>query len=147
MTSQWRLYPFDFYEIYTKINQGYLSDISNFVWIEQKRIEIQSREVNIELWRKKWVLSHCNLDLWPKVTNFNRARASAVSNHLAKIASKSVHLFGWNFVHKQSQTHTHIHTQINCSENINPPWFFGGVITQNLKWGQSKVKFRESKKF
>ena len=35
-------------------------------------------------------------------------------NLSAKTASKSVHPFGWNFVHKKSQTDT----QTNCSENI-----------------------------
>ena len=41
--------------------------------------------------KKKWVLRHlyCDLDLCPKVTNFNRVQASAVSNHLAKTASGS----------------------------------------------------------
>ena len=69
---------------------------------------------------------------------FNRVSASAVSNHLAKTASKlkSVHLFGWNFVHKKSghtdtQTDRHTHTQTNCSENITPPRFRGGVIDNN----------------
>ena len=31
--------------------------------------------------------------------NFNRIRVSAISKYLAKTASKSVHSFGWNFVH------------------------------------------------
>ena len=58
-----------------------------------------------------YIFGHRVLDLWPKVTNFNRVRASAVSNHLAKTASKSIHPFGWNFVHKNSgHTHTHRHT-------------------------------------
>ena len=91
--------------------------------------------------KKKWVLRHCDLDLWPKVTNFNRVWASAVSNHLAKTASKSVLPFGWKFVHKKCpthrQTHTHRHTdtQTNWSENITPPRFRGGVTKntwQNL---------------
>ena len=57
-------------------------DIPNFNLIVHKRAEIQSREVNRELWRKNgYVLRHCDLDLWPKVTNFNRAWAIAVSNH------------------------------------------------------------------
>ena len=61
--------------------------------------------------KKKWVLRHCDLDLWPKVINFNRVQASAGSSHLAKTASKSVHPFGWNFVHKQtSDTHTDTQT-------------------------------------
>ena len=66
--------------------------------------------------------------------NFNRVRASAVSNHLAKTASKSVHPFGWNFVQKKSghtdthtQTHRHTDTQTNCNENITQPRFRGGV--------------------
>ena len=60
--------------------------------------------------KKKEVSRHCVLDLWPKVTKFNRVRASARSNHLAKTASKSVHPFGWNFVHKKCRTHRHTHT-------------------------------------
>ena len=56
------------------------------------------------------ILRHCDLDLWPKVTKFNRVRARAVSNHLAKIASKSLHPFDWNFVHKKCQTQTDTHT-------------------------------------
>ena len=84
--------------------------------------------------KEKWILRHCDLDLWPKVTKFNRVRSSAISNHLAKTASKSVHPFGWNFVHKKCrtdrQTHTHTHTETNWSENITPPWFRGGVKKQ-----------------
>ena len=77
-------------------------------WLQSRKTGSVAKELR-ELWRKKWVLHHCDLDLWPKVTNFNRVRASAVSNHLAKIASKSVHPFGWNFVHKKSRTHRHTH--------------------------------------
>ena len=76
--------------------------------------------------KKKWVLRYCDLDLWPKVTKFNRVRASARSNHLAKTASKSVHLFGWNFVHKKTSD-TQTDTQTNWSENITPPRYRGGV--------------------
>ena len=48
---------------------------------------------------------------------------NAISNHLAKIASKSVHPFGWNFVHKKRAGHTdtQTHIQTNCSENILNP--------------------------
>ena len=104
--------------------KAYLSGMSNFCFIRHKRAEIYSREDNRELWRKKGILSPCDLDLWPKVTNFNRVWASAVSNHLAKTTSKSVHPFGWNFVHcslTDRQTHTHTHKQTNCNENIIPP--------------------------
>ena len=46
------------------------------------------------------------------ITNFNWVQASTVSNHLTKIASKSVHPFGWNFVHKcRTHRHTDRHTQ------------------------------------
>ena len=62
-------------------------------------------------------------DLWPKVT---RVWASAGSNHLAKTSSKSVHPFGWNFIHKKCRTHRHTQPT-NCSENITPPRFRGGV--------------------
>ena len=50
---------------------------------------------------------------------------------VVKTASKSVHPFGWNFFHKNFRTHrqtdTHTDTQTNCSENIIPPRFRGGV--------------------
>ena len=61
----------------------------------------------------KWELRHCDLDLWPKVTKFNRVRASAGSIHSAKTASITVHF--------------RTHRQTHCSENITPPWFRGGV--------------------
>ena len=60
--------------------------------------------------KNKWILSHCDLDLWPNVTNSNRVWASVLSKRLAKTASKSVHPFGWNFVHKKNWTHTHTDT-------------------------------------
>ena len=90
--------------------------------------------------KKKWKLRHCDLDLWPTVTNFNRVRASVLSKRLVKTASKSVHPFGWNFVHKKCRTHrqtdrqtdTHTDTQTNCNENITPPRFRGGVIIHCL---------------
>ena len=80
--------------------------------------------------QEKWILRHCDLDLCPKVTNFNRVRATAISNYLAKTASKLVHSFGWNFVHKKRARHTdtQTHTLTNWSENITPPRFRGGVI-------------------
>ena len=37
-------------------------------------------------------------------------RASAVSNHLAKFASKLVNPINYNFVHRHTHTHTHTHT-------------------------------------
>ena len=43
-----------------------------------------------------------------------------------------MHQFGWNFVHKKCRTHRqtdrHTDTQTNCSKNIIPPRFRGGVI-------------------
>ena len=51
----------------------------------------------------RYIFCHSDLDLWHKVTNFNRVRGSAISNYLAKTAFKLVHSFGWNFVHR----HTH----------------------------------------
>ena len=93
----------------------YLSDISNFILIDHKRAEIQDREVNRELWRKYGYYVTVTLTFDPrsppKVTKFNRVRASAGSSHLAKTASKSVHPFGWNFVHKECWTHRHTHGQ------------------------------------
>ena len=85
----------------------------------------------------RYIFCHSDLDLRPKVTNFNRVLASTKSYHLAKTASKLVQSFGWNFVHKkraghtdrQTDTHTHTDTQTNWSENITPPRFRGGVKT------------------
>ena len=79
--------------------------------------------------KEKSILSHCDLDLWLKVTNFNSVWASAVSNHLAKTAFKSVHLFGWNFVHKQSRTHTHTHRHTHTDKlqwKYNPSMILWG---------------------
>ena len=104
--------------------------------------------------KKKWVLRHHDLDIWPKVTKFNRVRAIAGSSHLAKTASKSVHPFGWNFVHKKCWTHrhtdthtdTHTHRHTNCSENISPPRFRVGVKNRtSILWAagghwQNKTK-------
>ena len=55
-----------------------------------------------------------------------------------KTASKSVHPFGWNFVHKENRTqrltdthkNRHTHKETNCSQNITPPRFRGGVKNQ-----------------
>ena len=80
--------------------------------------------------KKKWVLCHCDLHLWPKVTKFNRVQVSAGSNHLAKTASKSVHLFRWNFVHKQSQTHRQTQN-ITCGGVIK---YVNNIITFHKGW-------------
>ena len=62
--------------------------------------------------------------LWPwpliHITNFNRVRASAVSNHAAKTASKRRI---WNCVHRntagQTDRHTHIHTYTHRQTDVN----------------------------
>ena len=82
-------------------------------------------------------ITSCDLDLWPKVTKFNRVRASAGSNHLAKTSSKLVHPFGWNFFHKKCWTHT----QTNWSENITPLRFCGGVKKNKQKQKTQKLFF------
>ena len=79
---------------------------SIFFYIEHKRVEIHSRKVNKELWRKN---GYCGSV--PFFFN-QRVRANAVSSHLAKTASKSGHPFGWNIVHWQTSTQT------NCSQNV-----------------------------
>ena len=119
---KWRHNDVITYSIFMKFKQKFIKSIFKQC-IGHKTAEIQRREVNRELWGKKWMLSHCGLDLWRKVTNFNRVWPSAVSNHLAKTASKSVPPFAWNFVHWQTDrlTHTHRKTQTNCNENITPP--------------------------
>ena len=62
-------------------------------------------------------LSHCDLDLWSKVTNFNRVWASVLNNRLAKTASKSVHSFGWKIVYKQSRADTQTDRQSDTQKN------------------------------
>ena len=119
-----------FWNLNTNRPRVYQNDISNFILIGHKRAELESSEVNRELWRKKWVLHHCDLDLWHKVTNFNWVWDTAVSNHLAKTASKSVHPFGLNLFtsragQRHRQTGRHSYTQTNCSKNITR--FRGGV--------------------
>ena len=58
-----------------------------------------------------WYLTFtCDLMKKLKVIHFDRVRASTISNHLAKTASKSVHSFGFNFVHWQTDRQTHTHT-------------------------------------
>ena len=94
----------------------YLSDIPNFILIENKRAEIQSRKVNEELWRKKWGLCHCDLDLSPKGTNFNRIRASAVKSR----PNRFIRSAGILFTSRSGQTDRQTDTQANCSENITP---------------------------
>ena len=82
---------------------------------------------------KKWILSQCDLDLRSTVTNFNRVRASVVSNHLAKnlvqIAEIGASVWLEFCSQEYSDTHRQTHTQTNCSENITPPRFCGGVKT------------------
>ena len=77
------------------------------------------------------LFGHCDLDLSPKVTNFNSVRGNAVSNYLAKTASKSVYRFDRHFVHKRTHTHTHTDRQTdpqtNLSENITLPRFRGSI--------------------
>ena len=43
---------------------------------------------------------HCDLDLWPKVTNFNRVWINAKRNCLVKTPSNSAYRFDQHFVHK-----------------------------------------------
>ena len=78
-----------------------------------------------------YIFGHRDLDIWPKVTKFNRVRASVISNHLAKTASKSVHPFGWNLFTRIPDTHTQTHRH-----------------TDKLQWkyNPSKISLRCKKK-
>ena len=66
--------------------------------------------------------------IWPKVTNFNRVWASAVSNHLAKTASKSVIRLAGILLTRKHRTHTQTdrHTD-KLKWKYNPPRFRGDV--------------------
>ena len=82
------------------------------IWIFVPKIKFVG-SAEFEIWTFVCRKLNCELDLWPKVTNFNMVRGSLVSNHLAKIASKSVQPFDWNFYQsKAGQTHiqTNRHT-------------------------------------
>ena len=68
-----------------------------------------------EAFREHRYLHVC--DLWPWVVTLTLS-------HLVKTASKSVHPFGWNFV---PEPDTQTDTQTNCSENITPLRFSGGI--------------------
>ena len=57
-----------------------------------------------------WDWRHRDLDLSSKITNFIRIRASAINNYLRKTAWKLVHMFGWNFVHWQTDRQTDTYT-------------------------------------
>ena len=112
------------WNLHTNRPRIYSNDISNFILIVLKRAVIQSRKFQrrklTENYEEKLVLRHCDLDLWPKVNYFNRIRASAVSIHLAKTASKSVHHsvrlefcsqeFPDTQTDRQTDKHTHRHT-------------------------------------
>ena len=92
-------------------------------WSNIKRAEIQGREVNRELWRKKWVLRHCDLDLWPKVTNFKRIWASLVSNHLSEDCVKigvAVWSAFYSQTNRQTDRHTHTQTDVHSEAKIFP---------------------------
>ena len=59
-----------------------------------------------------------------------------LSTHLAKAASKLVHLFSWNFcsvTDRHTDRHTHPHTQTNCRENTTHLNFCGSVKKKKKK--------------
>ena len=72
----------------------------------------------------RYIFCDSDLDLKPKVSYLHKVRANAVSNCLAKTASKSVHLFDRHFVHRwtdrqtDTHTHTHPHTHIHWGTEI-----------------------------
>ena len=75
--------------------------------------------------KEKWILRHCDVDLWPKVTNFNRVRATAVISYLAKTVSKLVYIAVWSAFCSQTDRRIHTHRQ---TEVITPPRFPGSVM-------------------
>ena len=93
----------------TDLARAYLIDILNFILIGYNRAEIQSRKL-IENYEGKMDI----MSLWPwpltKFTNFNWVRATAVSNYLAKTASKSLWRFDRHFVLKRTVRQTHTET-------------------------------------
>ena len=102
--------------------------------------------------KKKRVLRHCDLDLWPKVTKFNRVRASAVrrkqpfSKNRVQIGASVLLEF---CSQEKLDTKTDTHTQTNCSENITPPRLRGGVkiIHIQVPWKDFYWNIMSTKEF
>ena len=112
----------------TQIYQGHMQTTYRIsFWLNIWVLRYKVRKLT-ENYGKKIILRHCDFALWPTVIYFIRVRASVISNYLIKIASRSVHLFGWNFIHWQTdrQTDRQTHTT-NCNENVTLPQFRGGV--------------------
>ena len=67
----------------------------------------------------------------------------AFDQRLAKTSSKSVHPFGWNFVHKQSwidrQIHTHTHTHTHTHRGKTALKYNPFTVS----WRCSEIKFDE----
>ena len=75
-----------------------------------------------------YIFGHRDLDLWPKVTKFNRVRAKQPFSENRVQIGASVRLeFCSQEFRTHRQTDRHAHTQTNWSENITPPRFRGGV--------------------
>ena len=85
--------------------------------------------------KKKGILRHCDLDLWPKFTSFNRVRGCAAGKQLFSEDRVKIGVSVRSAFCSQTDTHTHTHThrQTNCNENITPPRFCGGVTMFN-RW-------------
>ena len=94
--------------------------------------------------KKKWILRHCDLDLWFKVINFNRVQANAISNHLAKTAFKTVYPFGWNFVHWQTHTQTDRHTDTHTTTTTHTGTNCNNHSTSSWRCGQTNNYFKKS---
>ena len=100
----------------------YLSDVLNFILIKHKISEIQSREVNRELWRKNGCYVTVTLTFDP----VSQCSKQPFSENRVKIGS-SVRL---EFCSQEiiGHTDTQTDTQTNCSKNITPPRVRWGVI-------------------
>ena len=114
----------------------FVSDIPNFILIKHKKAEIQSREVNREWWRKNGYYVTVTLTFDPRLPNliwFEPVQEATIKwkpRPNQYIRSAGI-LFTRISGHKDRQTDTHRDTQTNCSENITPPRFRGGVIIIN----------------
>ena len=106
-----------FWNSKTNLPRAYLSTFRIPFWTVIRELKYKVGKLTENYEEKKRILCRGDLDLWPKITNFNRVWASVVSNHSVKTTSKSVHLFSWNFVHK---TDRHIHRQAALQWKYNP---------------------------
>ena len=134
MTSQWRHHPFDFNEILIQICKRHIKatyQISDWSNIRELRNTVgkitknNEEKMDIEpLWL--WPLTQGHHFQWGS----SKCAKQPLSENGVQIDSSVLLEFC-----SQAESHTHTQTpqrerETNCSENITPPWFRGGVMNE-----------------